>query len=130
MRGDLTSGWGCEAPPLVVAVAEHDTACAVAAIPAETPAFAYVSCGTWSLVGVEVREPITSEAARRAGFTNEAGVGGTIRFLHNGTGLWLLQECRRLWASAQRAPSYEELTRRAATVASFGGSSTPTMPCF
>ena len=120
VRGDLTAGWRCEAPPRVVAVAEHDTACAVAAIPAETPAFAYVSCGTWSLVGVEVREPITSEAARRAGFTNEAGVGGTIRFLHNGTGLWLLQECRRLWASGQRASSYEELTRRAAMVASFG----------
>jgi len=130
VRHDVAADWRCETGPRVVAVAEHDTACAVAAVPAETPAFAYVSCGTWSLVGIEVHEPITSEAARRAGFTNEAGVGGTVRFLHNGTGLWLLQECRRLWASGQQAPSYEDLTRRAAAVASFGSLIDPNHPTF
>jgi rhamnulokinase len=130
VRHDVAADWRCHVAPRVVAVAEHDTACAVAAVPAETPAFAYISCGTWSLVGVEVREPITSEAARRAGFTNEAGVGGTVRFLHNGTGLWLLQECRRLWASGQQAPSYEDLTRRAATVASFVSLIDPNHPMF
>jgi rhamnulokinase len=130
VRHEVAADWRCQTAPRVVTVAEHDTACAVAAVPAETPTFAYVSCGTWSLVGVEVREPITSEAARRAGFTNEAGVGGTVRFLHNGTGLWLLQECRRLWATGQQAPSYEDLTRRAATVASFGSLIDPNHPMF
>jgi rhamnulokinase len=130
VRPDLTVDWRREAAPRVVAVAEHDTACAVAAVPAETPAFAYVSCGTWSLVGIEVHQPITSDAARRAGFTNEAGVGGTVRFLHNGTGLWLLQECRRVWASGQPPPSYEDLTRRAAVVAAYGSLIDPNHPTF
>jgi rhamnulokinase len=130
VRPDVAGDWRRAPAPRVVAVAEHDTACAVAAVPAETPAFAYVSCGTWSLVGIEVHDPITSDAARSAGFTNEAGVGGTVRFLHNGTGLWLLQECRRVWASGQQPPSYEDLTRQAAAVASSGSFIDPNHPTF
>jgi len=130
VRHPLAADWESTAPPRVVAVAGHDTACAVAAVPAQTPAFGYVSCGTWSVVGVELAEPITSETSRRAGFTNEAGVGGTVRFLQNGTGLWLLQECRRRWAFGQGAPSYADLTRRAAMVESFGSLIDPNHPMF
>jgi rhamnulokinase len=130
VRRHLAVDWGCAVSPQVIAVAGHDTACAVAAVPAGAPAFGFVSCGTWSLVGVELRAPITSEAARQAGFTNEAGVGGTVRFLHNGTGLWLLQECRRTWAAESLAPSYEDLTRRAAAVASAGPLIDPNHPMF
>ncbi len=81
----------------VVTVGSHDTASAVVGVPATTADFAYVSCGTWSLVGVETDHPILTDAARRANFTNEIGVDGRIRFLRNVGGLWLLQECLREW---------------------------------
>ncbi len=81
----------------VVTVGSHDTASAVVAVPAITDRFAYISCGTWSLVGLELAEPVLSEEARRCNFTNEAGVDGRIRFLRNVGGLWLLQECLRAW---------------------------------
>jgi len=84
----------------LVAVASHDTASAVAAVPAVDERFAYLSCGTWSLVGLELEAPVLSEAARLAGFTNEAGIDGTVRFLRNVMGLWLLQECQRFWGEA------------------------------
>jgi rhamnulokinase len=79
-------------------VGSHDTASAVAAVPAAGESFAYVSSGTWSLVGVELDEPVTTPAALAANVTNEAGLGGTVRALKNVMGLWLLQECRREWA--------------------------------
>ncbi|HXF70727.1 MAG TPA: rhamnulokinase family protein [Thermoflexus sp.] len=82
----------------VVAPASHDTGSAVAAVPFEHPDAAYVSSGTWSLVGVEVQKPIITEEARAYNFTNEGGVAGTFRLLKNVMGLWLLQECRRTWA--------------------------------
>jgi sugar (pentulose or hexulose) kinase len=82
----------------VIAVGSHDTASAVVGVPAEGP-FAYVSSGTWSLVGLELPEPVLTEDARRADFTNEAGVDGTVRFLKNVTGLWVLSECLREWAA-------------------------------
>lgn len=83
----------------VIATCSHDTACAVAATPAARGRddWAYISCGTWSLLGVELAEPLLTTAARQAGFTNEAGLDGTIRFLKNLTGLWPLQECARAW---------------------------------
>ncbi|KAA5835206.1 rhamnulokinase [Saccharopolyspora hirsuta] len=81
----------------VRAVGSHDTASAVVGVPAEGGNFAYISSGTWSLVGVELDAPVLSEAARLANFTNEAGVDGTTRFLRNVTGLWILQECQRVW---------------------------------
>ncbi|KRV49131.1 carbohydrate kinase [Wenjunlia vitaminophila] len=88
----------------VTTVASHDTASAVAAVPATEPGFAYVSCGTWSLVGLELDAPVLSEASRRANFTNERGIDGTIRYLRNIMGMWLLEECRRVWDS-QGVPS-------------------------
>lgn len=97
----------------VVLTAGHDTAAAVAAVPARGDDWAYISSGTWSLVGLELPEPNISDASLAANFTNEAGVGGTVRFLKNVTGLWLLQECRRCWAEAGRAFSYDELNELA-----------------
>ncbi|MDQ0850439.1 rhamnulokinase [Arthrobacter sp. B3I9] len=90
---------GLPAGTPVVAVGSHDTASAVAAVPAGTPDFAYISSGTWSLVGVELQHPVLSEASRLANFTNERGVDGTIRYLRNVGGLWLLSECQRTWAA-------------------------------
>jgi rhamnulokinase len=78
-------------------VGSHDTASAVLGVPAYDDRFAYISCGTWSLVGVERAAPVTSEAARAANFSNELGVDGTVRFLRNVMGLWLLQESLRTW---------------------------------
>jgi rhamnulokinase len=82
----------------VVAVGSHDTASAVVGVPAENDRFAYISCGTWSLVGLELPSPVLTAASRRANFTNEGGVDGTIRFLRNVMGLWPLQEAMREWA--------------------------------
>jgi rhamnulokinase len=97
----------------VIATCSHDTGGAVAAAPATGPNWAYLSSGTWSLLGAELPEPIVTEAAREAGFTNEVGFGGTIRFLKNISGLWVLQECRRAWEAAGQSFTYEELTRLA-----------------
>jgi rhamnulokinase len=112
----------------VIAVAGHDTASAVAAIPAAT-SFGYVSSGTWSLVGLELPEPVLTEEARRAGFSNEAGVAGTVRFLRNGTGLWLLQRCRAAWRRSAPA-SYGELTAAAARMPGFRTLFDPDDPTF
>jgi sugar (pentulose or hexulose) kinase len=81
----------------VIAVGSHDTASAVVGVPAVDERFAYISCGTWSLVGVELEHPVLTEASRKANFTNELGVDGTVRYLRNVMGLWLLQECVREW---------------------------------
>ena len=97
----------------VVATCSHDTGAAVAAVPATGHNWAYLSSGTWSLLGAELAEPIVTDAAREAGFTNEVGIGGTIRFLKNIAGLWVLQECRRAWEAAGQSFTYEELTRLA-----------------
>ncbi|MGB3439347.1 MAG: rhamnulokinase family protein [Actinophytocola sp.] len=83
----------------VIAVGSHDTASAVVGVPAEHERFAYISCGTWSLVGVELDSPVLTEASRAANFTNELGVDGTVRYLRNVMGLWLLQECVREWGA-------------------------------
>lgn len=82
---------------VVMAVGSHDTASAVLAVPAVDSDFAYISCGTWGLVGVELDAPIVTEAARLANFTNEGGVDGRVRFLHNVMGTWLLSESLRTW---------------------------------
>lgn len=94
---DLAGRTGLTAATLVVAVGSHDTASAVAAVPATAPNFAYVSSGTWSLVGVELDAPVLSQASRSANFTNERGVDGTTRYLRNVGGLWLLSESMRTW---------------------------------
>lgn len=89
---------GLAAPVPVVAVGSHDTASAVVGVPADGPHFAYISSGTWSLVGLELDKPVLSEAARLADFTNEGGVDGTVRFLRNVMGLWVLSEALRAWS--------------------------------
>jgi len=99
--------------PPVFAVASHDTASAVVGVPAKSPDFAYISSGTWSLVGVETRKPVVTPEAMEANFTNEGGFGGRTRFLKNVMGLWILQECRRQWAREGREYSYAELARLA-----------------
>lgn len=87
-------------PVPVTAVASHDTASAVAAVPAEAgERFAYICTGTWSLAGLELDAPVLTEDSRRANFTNELGIDGTVRYLRNIMGLWLLQECMRAWDS-------------------------------
>ena len=88
----------------VLAVGSHDTASAVVGVPATSERFAYVSCGTWSLVGVELDAPVLTEASRAANFSNERGVDGTVRYLRNVMGLWLLQECLRAWGSPSLEP--------------------------
>ncbi|UCH63565.1 MAG: rhamnulokinase [Fidelibacterota bacterium] len=99
----------------IVASCSHDTSCAVAAVPAENDSrWAYVSSGTWSCMGAELLKPLITEAARLAGFTNEAGLDGTIRFLKNITGLWVLQECKREWKAAGEHLDYDTLLKEAA----------------
>lgn len=104
----------------VIAVASHDTASAVAAIPTTTADFAYISCGTWGLVGLELDAPVLTEAARAANFTNEGGVFGTTRFLHNVMGTWLFSESLRHWepgaTDAQRSRLLGELLSEAAHI--------------
>lgn len=102
----------------VVAVGSHDTASAVAAVPMDATRAAYVSLGTWGLVGVELREPVLTDAARDAGFTNELGVDGRVRFLRNVMGMWLLEECMRVWQT-------RDVVRLLAEAASVGP-----QPCF
>ena len=82
---------------LVTTVGSHDTASAVVAVPSTADDFAYISCGTWGLVGVELNAPVLTESARAANFTNEGGVDGRVRFLHNVMGLWILSESVRDW---------------------------------
>jgi len=88
---------GALGPISVTAVGSHDTASAVVAVPAASDDFAYISCGTWGLVGVELESPVLTDASRAANFTNEGGVDGRVRYLHNVMGLWLLSESMRTW---------------------------------
>lgn len=93
----------------VIAPACHDTASAVAAVPAQSENWAYLSSGTWSLLGVEVQKPIINKDSFQSNFTNEGGISGTIRFLRNTMGLWLLQRCLKDWRKEGESVSYEEL---------------------
>ena len=97
----------------VIAGCSHDTAAAVAAVPASGESWAYLSSGTWSLLGVELNAPLLTDACRELNFTNEVGFGGSIRLLKNISGLWLVQECRREWAEAGHDFDYATLTRLA-----------------
>jgi rhamnulokinase len=115
---------GLELP--LVAVGSHDTASAVLAVPASTGRFAYVSAGTWSLAGVELDAPVLTEASRAANFTNEVGVDGTVRYLRNVMGLWLLQECQRAW----QEPDTAALVAAAAKAPPFAAVVDPDDPAF
>ena len=116
----LASQLGLPAETKVVAVGSHDTASAVVAVPTQTEDFAYISSGTWSLVGVELQHPVLTEASRLANFTNERGVDGTIRYLRNVGGLWLLSECQRAWSAQGRAESLGALLDGAAALPAGG----------
>jgi rhamnulokinase len=104
----------------VVAPACHDTGAAVAAVPAESQHFAWISSGTWSIMGVETREPVITPQSLAFNLTNEGGVAGTFRCSKNVLGLWLVQECRRTWAAQGQDWSYAELTELAAQAAPLG----------
>jgi rhamnulokinase len=111
----------------VIAVGSHDTASSVVAVPAaDGDNFAYISSGTWSLAGLELPEPVLTEEARQANFTNEGGVDGRIRFLKNVMGLWILQECLRVWGTDDLL----ELLEEAAEVPAFGVLIDPDDPVF
>jgi rhamnulokinase len=121
---------GLSGEPMVTAVGSHDTASAVVAVPADVENFAYISCGTWALVGLELDEPILTEASRQANFTNEAGVDGRVRYLRNVMGLWLLQETLRSWERSGESEALDQLLRRAATIPAGGPRIDPDDPAF
>ena len=98
----------------VYTVGSHDTASAVAGVPASGKEdFAYLSSGTWSLMGVESERPLCDSQSQRLGFTNEFGIEGSIRYLKNISGLWIVQECRRHWQSMGENFDYDQLTHMA-----------------
>jgi len=115
----------------VIATAEHDTGSAVAAVPAVSgQSWAFLSSGTWSLMGMEVDKPIINAKALAYNFTNDCPLSGTIRFLKNIMGLWLVQECRRTWERAGKSYSYAELTEMAAKAQPFVAVLNPDDPSF
>lgn len=118
LRPSIVSELGTPAVS-VVASAGHDTACAIAAVPAMTHDHIYLSSGTWSLMGVELEDPLINSESLIADMTNEGGVGNKICFLKNIVGLWLVQECRRRWEQEGQNFSYEDLTHQAASAPAF-----------
>jgi len=118
MRKSVADETGSSPVPVVVP-ATHDTASAVAAVPASGTNWAYLSSGTWSLLGAELPEPVITDASLAANFTNEGGLGGSVRFLKNIMGLWLVQECRRSFERAGHGHSYDELCQLAETAEPF-----------
>ncbi|WP_413116417.1 rhamnulokinase [Streptomyces sp. CY1] len=110
LRRDVLAETGLTTPLPVTAVGSHDTASAVVGVPATTPDFAYIATGTWSLAGLELDAPVLTEASRAANFTNELGVDGTVRYLRNIMGLWMLQECVRTWNAENMRATGTDLT--------------------
>lgn len=106
---DVAAEAGCPRAPVILP-GSHDTASAVAAVPAEAASWCYISSGTWSLMGVELDQPLINERVQQYNYTNEGGVAGRIRLLKNISGLWPVQECRRAWEQAGREYGYAELT--------------------
>ena len=138
LRRSVLEELGIGRPLSVLVPGTHDTASAVAAVPARRgggpmegpPDWCYISSGTWSLLGVEVPRPVINAATRRGNFTNEAGVEGTTRLLKNIMGLWLVQECRRTWLRAGDDLSYDALIARAGTARPFVTLVDPDDPSF
>ena len=117
LRGEVADATGLAGVEVVLPGA-HDTASAVLAVPAETfaearPNWCYISSGTWSLMGVETAEPVINEACAKFNFTNEGGIGGATRLLKNIAGLWIVQECRRIWHQQGQSYTWDDLTRMA-----------------
>lgn len=114
----------------VIAVAGHDTASAVAAVPAQSKNFAYLSSGTWSLMGIETEEPIITKESYEMNFTNEGGIGGTTRFLKNICGMWILEQCRKEWEKDGKHYSYPEIVAMAESATPFYTFINTDHPCF
>ncbi len=112
LSDEICEELGCKKVP-VIAAPEHDTASAVAATPSSTDDFVYISCGTWSLFGVESKQPLITEQTEQLNFTNEGGFKDTIRFLKNITGLWLIQESRRQWRREGTEVGFDTLEKEA-----------------
>jgi len=130
LRPEAADEAGLAAGTAVTVVGSHDTASAVVGVPAEGESWAYISCGTWSLVGVELDAPVLTEDSRVAGFTNEAGVDGRTRYLHNVMGLWILQECLRTWRHAGLRWSLADLLGQASALPPGGPVIDPDAPAF
>jgi rhamnulokinase len=116
---EIAASAGIRSELSVVAVASHDTASAVVAVPAEVDDFAYVVSGTWSLVGLELERPVIDENSRLANFSNELGIDGTVRFLRNVMGHWMLQQCERTWGLSAGPVSLSALLDQAASCSAF-----------
>jgi rhamnulokinase len=114
----------------VIASCSHDTAAAVAAVPVSSGDWAFLSSGTWSLMGVELPQPMINNTTRELNFTNEIGVGHSVRLLKNIVGLWIVQECRRYWADHQQEIDYEVLTHLASSAPAFASLINPADPRF
>jgi rhamnulokinase len=114
----------------VIAPTTHDTASAVVAVPTVTENFAYLSSGTWSLLGLEVTKPIINKAAAAANVTNEGGFQSTFRFLKNVVGLWIIQQCRATWSAEGTDYSYDQITTQAAEAEPFRSLIDPDAPDF
>jgi len=130
LRDEVRLETGVTAETLLTLVGSHDTASAVVGVPAGDEPFAYVACGTWALVGVELEAPILTEESRLANFTNEGGVDGRIRYLRNVMGLWLLQESLRTWELEGTPESLPALLAAAADVPAGGPVFEPDDPAF
>ena len=120
LRAEVAAEVGLPAGTPVIAVGSHDTASAVVGVPSVEVPSAYISSGTWSLVGLELTGPILSEEARLADFTNEGGIDGTVRFLKNVMGLWVLSECVREWNESGEPVELVDLLGQAATLPPLG----------
>ena len=129
LRSQIAKATGLGPVP-VIAVAGHDTASAIAAVPASDGRFAYLSSGTWSLMGIELEAPVMTAESARLNFTNEGGIEGTTRFLKNITGMWLLEQCRAVWTRDGRDYSYPELAEMARRAADFPSVVNPDDPRF
>lgn len=114
----------------VVTVAGHDTASAVAAVPSSDDNFAYLSSGTWSLMGIEVKEPVITHESYEMNFTNEGGIEGTTRFLKNICGMWILEQCRKEWESMGKNYIYPEIVAMAENALPFKAFIQPDDPSF
>lgn len=117
-------------PMPVIAVAGHDTAAAIAAVPASDEHFAYLSSGTWSLMGIETEKPILTEESCAKNYTNEGGIEGTTRFLKNITGMWLLEQSRKCWSKEGRNYDYAQIEAMATQEKDFPSYIDPDDPCF
>ena len=129
-RDEVVAETGLGPAAVVTAVGSHDTASAVVAVPSEGDRAAYVSCGTWSLVGVELEHPVLTPESREANFTNEVGVDGRVRYLRNVMGLWLLQETLRHWSRADLPAELPSLLAAAAALPPGGPVVDPDHPAF